>query len=141
MAETIQEERYRWLKPIINNEIKLVDVARICPYSVRSLKRWKQAYEEFGLDGLTPKSTAPKTSPRETPIGIKELVKDKRKETNLCAQKIHWRLEKEGVIVPISTIGKILKDEGLVKVYRMKKIKYKHIKVQRLPGELVEIDV
>lgn len=141
MAETIEEERYRWLKPIINKKMKLVDVARICPYSLRSLKRWKQAYEEYGMDGLTPKSTAPKTSPRETPIRIKELVKDKRKETNLCAQKIHWRLEKEGVTVPVSTIGKILKDEGLVKVYRMKKIKYKHIKVQRLPGELVEIDV
>jgi transposase InsO family protein len=93
------------------------------------------------MEGLIPKSTEPKSSPNETPIRIKELVKDKRRETNLCAKKIHWRLEKEGVLVPISTIGKILKDEGLVKVYRMKKIKYKHIKVQRLPGELIEIDV
>jgi len=141
MAETIEAERYRWLKPIINKEMRLVDVAKICPHSIRSLKRWKQAFEKFGIDGLVPKSTQPKTSPNETPIRIKELVKDKRKETNLCAKKIHWRLEKEGVIVPVSTIGKILKDEGLVKVYRMKKIKYKHIKVQRLPGELVEIDV
>jgi transposase InsO family protein len=141
MAETIEEERYRWLRPVINKEMRLVDVAKICPHSIRSLKRWKQAFEKFGMDGLVPKSTQPKTSPNETPIRIKELVKDKRKETNLCAQKIHWRLEKEGVIVPVSTIGKILKDEGLVKVYRMKKIKYKHIKVQRLPGELVEIDV
>jgi transposase InsO family protein len=93
------------------------------------------------MEGLIPKSTQPKTSPNETSIRIKELVKDKRKETNLCAKKIHWRLEKEGVLVPISTIGKIIKDEGLVKVYRVKKIKYKHIKVQRQPGELVEIDV
>ncbi len=141
MAETIEEERYRWLEPIINKEMRLADVARICPYSIRSLKRWKQSYEKYGMEGLIPKSTQPKTSPNETPIRIKELVKDKRKETNLCAKKIHWRLEKEGVIVPVSTIGKILKDEDLVKVYRMKKIKYKHIKVQRQPGELVEIDV
>jgi transposase InsO family protein len=141
MSETIEEERFRWLKPIINKEMKLVDVAKICPYSERSLKRWKKAYEKFGLAGLIPKSTEPKTSPKETPIRLKELVIEKRHETKLCAKKIHWKLEKEGISVPVSTIGKILKDEGLVKVYRMKKIKYKHIKVERLPGELVEIDV
>jgi transposase InsO family protein len=142
MPETIEAERYRWLKPIINKEMKLVDVAKVCPHSVRSLKRWKKAYEEHGLDGLIPKSTEPKTSSRETPIRIKELVIEKRLTTkHLCAKKIHWKLKKEGILVPVSTIGKILKDEGLVKVYRMKKIKYKHIKVTRLPGELVEIDV
>lgn len=131
MANTIQEERWRWLKPIINKEMKLVDVSRVCPHSVRSLKRWKKTYKQFGIAGLIPKSTAPKTSPKETPIRLKELVIEKRHETKLCAKKIHWKLEKEGVLVPISTIGKILKDEGLVKVYRMKKIKYKHIKVER----------
>jgi transposase InsO family protein len=141
MANTIQEERWRWLKPIINKELKLVDVAKVCPHSERSLKRWKKAYETLGMSGLIPKSTEPKTSPKETSIRLKELVIDKRKETKLCAKKIHWKLEKEGVSVPVSTIGKILKDEGLVKPYRMKKIKYKHIKVERQPGELVEIDV
>ena len=141
MATTIQEERWRWLKPIINKEVKLVDVAKVCPHSVRSLKRWKKAYETEGVSGLVPKSTAPKTSPNETSIRVKELVIDKRKATKLCAKKIHWKLEKEGVKVPVSTIGKILKDEGLVKKYRMKKIKYKHVKVERQPGELVEIDV
>ena len=38
MANTVQEERFRWLKPIINKEMKLVDVAKVCPhYSVRGL--------------------------------------------------------------------------------------------------------
>jgi transposase InsO family protein len=141
MAQTIQEERWRWIKPIINKEMRLVDVAKVCPHSVRSLKRWKKMYEQFGMEGLIPKSTEPKTSPNETSIRLKELVIEKRKDTKLCAKKIHWKLKKDGVLVPVSTIGKILKDEGLVKVYRMKKIKYKHIKVQRLPGELIEIDV
>lgn len=39
------------------------------------------------------------------------------------------------------TIGKILKAEGVVKKYRIKKVKYKYIRVERKPGELVEIDV
>lgn len=141
MANTIQEERWRWIKPVINKELKLVDVVKVCPHSESSLKRWKRAYKSHGMEGLIPKSTEPKTSPKETPIRIKERVIEKRHETKLCAQKIHWRLAKEGLVVPTSTIAKILKDAGLVKRYRMKKIKYKHIKVERQPGELLEIDV
>lgn len=141
MAKTIQEERWRWLKPIINKEMRLVDVAKVCPHSERSLKRWKQAYKEHGMKGLIPKSTEPKTSPKETPIRIKEEVVCLRKQTGLCALKLHWRLEKQGLVVPTRTIGKILKDEGLVKKYRLKKIKYKYIKAKRLPGELLEMDV
>jgi len=60
------------LQPIIKGEMKLVDVAKVCPHSECSLKRWKQAYKKFGIDGLIPKSTQPKTSPTETPIRIKE---------------------------------------------------------------------
>lgn len=141
MAKTIQEERWRWLKPIINKEMKLVDVAKVCPHSERSLKRWKKAYEAYGMAGLIPKSTAPKTSPTETPIRIKEEVKMLRKQTGLCALKLHWKLEKDGLLVPTRTIGKILKDEGLVRKYRTKKVKYKYLRAQRQPGELLEMDV
>jgi transposase InsO family protein len=141
MAKTIQEERFRWIRPIVEKQMTLVDVSKVCPHSVRSLKRWKEAFQKNGMDGLVPKSTKPKTQPKETPIRIKEEVIGLRKETKLCAKKLHWRLKKQNLIVPVSTIGKILKDEGLVKKYRIKKIKYKHIKVERLPGELVEIDV
>ncbi len=141
MSKSIQEERWRWIKPIIEKEMKITEVATICPYSERSLKRWKKAYEHHGMKGLIPKSTKPKTHPHETPIHIKERVIDHRKKTKLCALKIHWQLQKQGLSVPVSTIGKILKDEGLVRKYRTKKITYKHLKVERQPGELIEIDV
>ena len=141
MAKDIAEERWRWLKPIINKEMKLVEVARVCPHSIRSLKRWKKAYERDGLPGLVPKSTEPKTQPKETSIRIKEEVISLRKETGLCALKLHWRLKRQGLLVPARTIGKILKDEGLVRKYRIKKVQYKYLRAKRQPGELVEIDV
>lgn len=141
MAQTIQEERWRWIKPIINREMKLVDVAKVCPHSERSLKRWKKAYEQYGMEGLAPKSTQPKTSPNETPIRIKEEVIALRKQTGLCAKKLHWRLAKQNVHVPISTISKILRDGGLVRKYRTKKVKYKYLRAERKPGELMEMDV
>ncbi len=116
-GKTIQEERWRWLAPIINKELKLVDVAKVCPHGERSLKRWKKAYKEHGMKGLIPKSTEPKTQPNETPIRIKERIVEKRIATNLCTKKIHWKLAKEGLVVPVSTVGKILKDAGLVRKY------------------------
>jgi hypothetical protein len=141
MAKNIKEERYRWIKPIIEKEITIVNLTKVCPYSARSLKRWKKAFEKCGIDALEPKSTEPKTQPNETPIRIKELVIELRRETGLCAKKLHWRLKKRDLIVPVSTIGKILKDEALTRKYRVKKIKYKYIRAKRKPGELVEIDV
>jgi len=141
MAKTIKEERLRWVRPIANKEIRLAEAAKVCPYSKRSLERWLAVYKNGGEGALEPKSTEPKTQPRETPIWIKERVIKTRKETKKCAMKIYWQLKKEGLILDARTIGKILKKEGLVRNYRVKRIKYKYLKAQRQPGELMEIDV
>lgn len=141
MAKTIKEERLRWVLPIVNREVKLVAVVRICPYGKRSLERWVSTYRKHGESGLEPQSTEPKTHRIETPIWFKERVIAVRKKTGKCAQKIHWQLVKEGLLIHARTIGKILKKEGLVRKYRVRKIKYKYIKAARRPGELVEIDV
>ncbi len=141
MPKNTQEERWRWIQPIINKEMKLVDMERVCPHSGRSLKRWCKAYRAGGKEALVPKSTRPKSQPNETSIRIKETVVALRNKTGLCALKLHWRLGKHGLNVPTSTVSKIIKEEGLVRKYRKKKIKYKYIRAERKPGELVEIDV
>jgi len=141
MAKTIKEERLRWVLPIYNKEIKLVDAAKVCPYSKRSLERWLSNYRKYGEKGLELRSTSPKTSPNETPIRTKERVIELRRQTKLCALKLSWRLEKDGIIIHPRTIGKIIKKEGLTRKYRTKKIKYQCLKFPLRPGELVEIDV
>ncbi len=141
MATTIKEERLRWVLPIVEREIRLVDVTKVCPYSKRSLERWVAAYRQGGETALEARSTEPKTQPNETPIWIKERIIEIRKKTRKCALKIHWQLKKEGLLVHPRTIGKILKKERLVRRYRVRKITYTYIKAERKPGELVEIDV
>lgn len=141
MSKTIKEERLRWVLPIINKDIKLVDAVKICPYSKRSLERWLALFKKYGVDSLEPKSTEPKTQPNETPIWIKERIIEIREKTKKCALKIFWQVEKEGVPIKSRAIGKILKKEGLTRKYRTKRIKYKYIKAERKLGELVEIDV
>lgn len=141
MPTTIKEERLRWVLPIINKELKLKYVAKLCPHSQRSLERWVSSYKKYGEPGLEPKSTRPKSHPNETEIRIKERVVELRKKTKKCALKLKWQLEKEGVFLHKNTIHKIVKTEGLVRKYRVRKLKYKYIKVPLSPGELVEIDV
>jgi len=141
MSKNIKEERYKWLKPIIEKEIKLVDVVKVCPHSQRSLERWLSYYKQYGIKGLEPKSTRPKTNPKETSIRIKERVIELRKETNKCSLKLMWQLEKEGLNIHYQTIAKIIKREGLTKKYRIRKIQYKYVKAIFHPGEMLEIDI
>ena len=141
MVKTIKEERLRWVLPVVKKEVKLIEVSKVCPHGKRSLERWLAIYKEKGEAGLEPKSTEPKTQKDETPIWIKERVIEVRKKTKKCALKIHWQLKKEGICIHERTIGKILKKEGLVRKYHVRKIKYKYIRAERQPGELMEIDV
>lgn len=141
MAKTVKEERLRWVLPIVRREVRRVDVARVCPHSVRSLERWGAAYRAGGEDALEPHSTRPKTHPAETAIAVKERIREIRKRTRLCALKIKWQLEGEGIAIHERTIGKILKAEQLVRRYLTRRVKYRYVRAARQPGELVEIDV
>jgi len=141
MPKNIIEERLRWVLPITKKEVRLVDMSKVFPNGKRTLERWVSLYKRYGTKGLEAKSTEPKTEEKETPIWIKERVIELRKKNKLCALKLKWKLEKEGINIHERTIGKILKKEGLVRKYRVKKIKYKYIKAERHPGELMEIDV
>lgn len=141
MAENIKEERLRWVLPIAEGRTTITEVMKIFPHGKRTLERWLAVYLQKGVDGLEPKSTRPKTSPKETSIAIKETVIALRKKKKACALKLHWKLKKQGIILHERTIGKIIKAEHLVRKYRTKKVQYKYLKVALKPGELIEIDV
>jgi transposase InsO family protein len=81
------------------------------------------------------------TQPNETPIRIKEKIIELRKKEKLCAKKLNYKLRKQRIVIETRTIGKIIKNEGLVRKYRVRKLKYKYVKMPLLAGELVEIDI
>lgn len=142
LPKDIVEERLRWVLPIVNKEIKLVDVMKVFPNGKRTLERWVSNYKKIGVEGLEPKSTRPKSNPKETPIRVKERIKELREKKNKkCALKLKIDLTKEGIKIHERTIGKILLAEGLTRKYRIRKLKYKYLKVPLKPGELVEIDI
>ena len=141
MPKTTSEEKYRWIKPILNKEIPIKNMVKVCPFSERSLKYWLFRYRENGMKGLENKSRRPKTNPKETCIRIKERIIEMRKQNKCCAKKLAWKIAKEGVKIHYQTIQKIIKKEGLTRKYRIRKIKYKYVKIPLRIGELVEIDV
>lgn len=141
MPQNVPEERYRWIKPIIDHDISIKQLSAVCPFSERTIKYWLTMYRQDGIKGLGAKSTRPKGHPRETPIRLKERILELRKNTGLGAMKLHWKLQKEGFYIHPRTIGKIIKQEGLTRKYRIRKVKYRYVKAIPRPGELVEIDV
>ena len=139
MPESINEERLRWILPIYHKQVTINDVIKVCPHGKRTIERWLESYRKGGEAALEPKSTRPKTHPNETPIRIKEQIKEERRQTKLCALKLSWRLEKKGIVIHHRTIGKILKEDNLVRKYRIRKPSLKKSKALLKPGELIEI--
>lgn len=135
------EERLRWVLPIVKGEIRLCEAAKVFAGGQRTLERWVKAYRDNGKAGLMPKSTKPKSHPNETPIRTKERIIELRKKSRLCAKKLNYKLRKEGIKIHDRTIGKIIKAEGLERKYRVRKVKYKYLKLPLAPGELVEVDI
>lgn len=61
MPNSTQEEKLRWINPILEKEISIKAMAKVSPFSERSLKYWLSSYRKYGTEGLRNKSTRPKT--------------------------------------------------------------------------------
>ncbi|MCX6712644.1 MAG: integrase core domain-containing protein [Candidatus Vogelbacteria bacterium] len=141
MPKSTKEEKYRWIKPILNKEISIKGMAKVCPFSERSLKYWLANFRKFGINGLENQSRRPKTNANETPIRIKERIIELRLDKKQCALKIMWDLRDEGIGIHFQTIQKIIKTEGLTRKYHLRKPKIAYLGKQWRPGEMVEMDV
>ncbi len=141
MPKSTKEEKFRWIKPILDKEISIKNMVKVCPFSERSLKYWLASFKKYGFEGLENKSTRPKTNPQETPIRTKERIIELRKKNRQCSLKLMWDLKDEGITIHYQTIQKIIKAEGLTRKYRTRKIRYNYVRIPLRKGELVEIDI
>jgi transposase InsO family protein len=141
MPGSTKEEKFRWIKPILDNEISIKQMTLVCPFSKRTLNYWLANFRRSGMDGLSNRSTRPKSHPKEKSIRIRERIIEMRHKTRLCARKLQYKLQKENIIVSTRTIHKVIKKEGLTRRYRIRKIHYKYVKMPMANGDLVEIDI
>lgn len=104
---------------------------------------WKKRYEEEGWRGLQDSPKTPHTQPRLTPSEIVQAVIKMRKRTGYGKERLYDELKDRGLVVPVSTIGKILDREGLLVRRRTFKTQKKHTRSYNLiyPGQRVQMDI
>jgi len=106
---------------------------------------WFKRLKESGWDikSLKERSRRPHYHPNTTPASTVRLIKELREKSGYGPARVAYYLRKDcGVIVAVSTIGHVLKREGLIPK-KKRKPKRKHTKRYEMPnpGDLVQIDV
>lgn len=104
---------------------------------------WDQRYREKGWRGLVDQSRRPKRMPRLTSPELERAVVRMRKRTLYGKERIHDELKDRGLVIPISTIGKILDRKNLLVRQRTFKTQKKHTRMYNLiyPGQRVQMDI
>ena len=81
--------------------------------------RWLNRYREVNsVNGLVEKSRRPHRIPGRTPAAIENRVIELRVETGWGAKKLSVLLSRVGISVPVITINRILKRNGLIDTHR-----------------------
>lgn len=126
----------------IGGEILWMQAAEIIGISDRSMRRWKQRYEEYGYDGLYDRRTK-KPSPRKVPLaGVEKVLRLYREgyfDLNVrhFVEKLH---EEHKVSLSYTWVKTALQTAGLVAKSR-KRGKHRKKRMRKpLPGMMLHVD-
>jgi transposase InsO family protein len=117
------------------------EVARYTGYNQSSIVRWVEHARNSNQLVIPTQSSRPHHHPRELTPEIVSAILLYREERNQCAEILHWRLSKEGYIISLSSVKRVLKRFGCNRYSRWKKWhQYPPRPLAEKPGILVEID-
>ena len=108
----------------------------------RSMRRWRERYEEFGYDGLLDRRRG-KPSPKRVPVATVEQVLGlyREKYFDLNVRHYHEKLrEQHGIKLSYTWVKKALQGAGLVPRSRKRGVHRKRRERRPLPGMLLHID-
>jgi transposase InsO family protein len=118
--------------------------ARYLGFSHCAVRLWLKKKPVYGFRGrlvIPTLSSRPYHHPKELSPKIVARILTIRQERNQCAEIIHQRLLKEGVLVSLSSVKRTLKRHGISRFSRWKKWhQYPARPLAEYPGGLVEID-
>jgi transposase len=116
--------------------------AEIVGVSDRSMRRWRERYEEFGYDGLFDRRRG-KPSPRRVPVAVVEQVLGLygEKYFDLNVRHFHEKLGQEhGIDLSYTWVKMALQGAGLVAQDKKRGVHRKRRERRPLPGMLLHID-
>src|SRR5467141_1209685 len=126
----------------MSKKITWGQAAEILGLSDRSMRRWRERYEEFGYDGLFDRRQG-KPSPKRVPVAVVEqvlgLYRDRYFDLNV--RHFHEKLHAEhGVDLSYTWVKLALQGAGLVTRGRKRGVHRKRRPRRPLPGMLLHID-
>src|SRR5437899_3468610 len=116
--------------------------AEIVGIGDRSMRRWRERYQEFGYDGLFDKRRG-KTSPRRVPMALAEQVLQFYREKYFDLNVLHFHqklVEEHGIRLSYTWVKLALQGAGLVARERKRGVHRKRRQRRPLPGMLLHID-
>ena len=123
-------------------KITWCQAAEIIGISDRSMRRWRQRYEEHGYDGLFDRRRG-KPSPKRVPLEEAEEVLRlyQEKYADLNVRHFHEKLgEEHGIKLSYTWVKLALQGAGLVKKGRKRGVHRKRRPRRPLPGMLLHLD-
>jgi len=122
--------------------LKWWEAAEIIGVSGRTMRRWRERYEEKGYDGLydwRKRCPSPKRVPLKTAEAVLQLYREKYFDFNV--RHFHEKLREEhGIRLSYTWVKKALQEAGLVSKQR-RRGKHRRRRPRRpLPGMLLHID-
>jgi len=118
------------------------EAAEIIGISDRSMRRWRERYEEHGYDGLFDRRRG-QPSPKRVPLAVVEQVLGLYRERyfDLNVRHFHEKLQAEHQIeLSYTWVKAALQGAGLVKRGRKRGVHRKRRERRPLPGMLLHID-
>jgi transposase len=126
----------------MSGEIRWIQAADILGISPRSLRRWRQRYEERGYDGLLDGRRG-RPSPRRTPLAEAEKVLRLYRETYLGFNVSHFHgiaVREHGVRVSCTRARQLLQGAGLVEKRRARGRHRRRRERRECFGEMLHLD-
>jgi len=136
-----QQLRYQWIQPILEKQLSIKDVCKVCPFAERTIKYWLARYRVHGLAGLIDYSMIPHHQPNKTPQWIVDRILAIKEEKRVGAKKIMWDLENKHILIGEATVNRILKKAGKTRIYRRKRDYILRKEPITIPGKVLEIDI
>jgi len=119
-------------------------VARYLGFSHGAVSTWLKKKPEYGYRGrlvIPTYSSRPHHHPKEISEETVKRILELRSERSQCAEILHHRLIKEGILVSLSSVKRTLKRNHISRFSKWKKWhKYLPRPLAENPGYLVEID-
>ncbi len=134
-AKLTPKTRLLLVRRVTKQSWPVAKAARAAGVSRQTAHKWLNRFKEEGQEGLEDRSCRPKTLPKRTPRRlVRRMVQLRRR------RHAGWEIAQE-MGVPVSTVSKHLKLEGVGRIWRLEESldppkRYEHA----IPGELLHID-